>query len=132
MAELFFESSICHSRAHCPTCQDGTGAGRGFRLSLLAGGFAGLPADGSPPVCPYGMTPPPIDGLGPDERELMDAAHHPDGWGDHVAALIHKMGVDRAYRLVRKTMGAVESCGGCNARRQALNRLEGWVKGIFG
>jgi hypothetical protein len=132
MSRSFFDSAVCRSRGHCPTCQDETEAGRGFRLSQLAIGLTGLPANGDKPECPFGMNPPPIDGMTDDERELMRAASNPEGWGDDVAALIHNMGADRAYKLVRKTLGLVESCSGCNGRRMALNRLEGWVKGVFG
>jgi hypothetical protein len=129
--EPWTQSHDCRSGAHCRACQDPTEQGRGFRLSLLRGGFTGLPENGDAPVCPYGMNPPPLDGMTDDERELLAAAENPDGWGDHVAAAIHKVGADRAYKMLRRLTGLTANCA-CNERRKTLNRLEGWVKGIFG
>ena len=82
------------------------------------------PTDAGPP-----MTPP--DPQEAAERELLMAAHDPQGWGDRVAAALHRIGADQAYKLLRRTAGLVESCGGCNKRRVALNRLEQWVKSAF-
>lgn len=90
-----------------------------------------MPANGDVMPCPFGENPPTDGNLDPDEQELMAAAANPEGWGDHVAALIHKVGADRVYQLVRTGVGLPENCGGCNERRKALNRLEGWVKGVF-
>lgn len=56
-ATPFVESFACRSRAHCAACQDASEEGRAFRLSLLAGGFAGLPENGDVLPCPHGMKP---------------------------------------------------------------------------
>lgn len=65
------------------------------------------------------------------ERELLAAAENPEGFGDHVASLIHKVGGDRVYHLVRMSFGLPDGCGGCNSRRQALNRLGEWAARVF-
>lgn len=125
-------SPECAARTLCVYCRDTSERGKTFRASLVRSGWP-LPADAPDFACPHGVEwnagTTPADTA---ERELIAAAANPEGWGDHVAALIHKVGADRVYQLVRTGVGLPADCGGCNARRKALNRLGEWAKGVLG
>lgn len=126
------ESGACLSGGHCAACRSRGAGGVSFRAGLLRDGWPlpdGAPDFECPHGRPWGFIPGEADAA---ERALLDAATNPQGWGDHVAAAIHKIGADRAYKMVRRAAGLTSGCSACNKRREAINRLEGWVKGIFG
>jgi hypothetical protein len=119
MAESFFESGICRSRAHCATCQGTGDAARGFRLSLSAVGITGLPGDGSPPQCPHGQKPQPltIGGVVHGAVGLVKAAAGMDKAPDDVIA-------ERARLCAECVHGEGRVlCGVCSCVLAAKQRL---------
>jgi hypothetical protein len=127
----FFDSHDCRSGRHCGACRARSGEGPQFRASIARAYRLPVVDFDCPHGRAWGEVPPPPPPVDPDEAALLQAAANPEGWGDHVAAAIHRIGADRVYKMVREAAGRPAGCGGCNARREALNRLEGWVKGVF-
>ena len=98
----FTTTRHCLAGGHCRKCRDLLG-GRPFRIDL-AGNFA-LP-DGAPDFdCPHGKP----WGFLPPAR----------GLGDTVERVIKKV-----------TFGRVKPCGGCRKRRNKLNKMVPYHRGV--
>jgi len=94
---IFIENTACKSSVHCATCRDKRD-GRSFRESL--GNAFILPNDAPDFECPHGKE----WGYKPKQTVIAST-----GIGDTIAKITSAIGV--------------KPCGGCQKRKEALNKL---------